>query len=204
MECFVYKWRIFFGGIASASLLAGGVAGPALASVTSGQADQVVSSAPGNAPSSVLGVVQPNSALEALPLAGLGDAAGGLPVLGDASGGLPVLGNAGGSLPVLNNAGGSLPVLNNATGIASQPGVIDGNSAQAMTNALAGMPAAIPGVGAVTGDPAASLNGANSPLGSITGNLGGVPNDVPDLSSDASDTVHGLDVVTGVLSGLAK
>jgi hypothetical protein len=133
---------------------------------------------------------------------------------GLADGGLPVLGNAAnaGESPA-DVIGGNTAPTDVMGGNLAPADVIGGTSGQAMTGALTGMPAAIPGVGAITNEAlapaasvasAASAHGAHSGLGSLTGKLGTVTNAVPDLGSDTSDTLHGLSAVTGMLPGLGK
>jgi hypothetical protein len=185
----VYKSRIFLGAVASASIFAMGVAGPAMASTS-----RVAS--PG--PRSVLtSMTAPSTALTGVsPLFG---GLTGFPFLGG-------LGNLGGGLTSINNES-SGQVANAPLGIVT--GALESSKTESSTGALSA--SSIPGLNSASGT-LGSAAGAVSGLNSVTGETSAVNNavssltDLPGLTSSVPglSEVPGLGDLTGGLTSVGR
>ena len=187
----MYKWQTFLGGIASAGILAVGVAVPALAQA-----------APATTGST--------SATVAQTLAGAGCQLTGLPMSGEiasASGALSTTGSCGSSSSTPSSTSGNTLVVNdsqnstqtpsgaNASGITSLPGL---NTVAGMIPALSSATSQVPAVGSLTG----GSSSTDSPAGTTNGIINGTANGANDPLGSSDQGTSGSSVLPGSLSGV--
>jgi hypothetical protein len=214
VESFVYKWQTFLGGIASAGILAVGVAAPALAQAapaTNGSTSTGVAQTLGGAACQLTG----------LPMAGeVASASGALTMTGSCSSSgntsngtsgntllvndspkstqTPSGANASGitSLPGLNTVGGMIPGLSSATSQVPAVGSLTGSSSSNSSSNSSNSNAAFNPDGSPAGAPAGGTSNSSVIPGSLSGLTGALP------VGSLTGSLPNVGGVTGVLSGV--